>query len=137
MIRARTILAATLVFLSTILIVDTADARPRHHHRHHISVQSERPAGCPRLWCGCFLARYLGIAGDNLNLAMNWLRVGSPASHGCTNCVAVMSRRGGGHVGLVQGYDGNGNPIILSGNHNRRVATAVYPARRIIAYRQI
>ena len=27
-----------------------------------------------------------------------------------------------------------GNPILKSGNYNRRVATAVYPKSRIIAY---
>jgi hypothetical protein len=30
--------------------------------------------------------------------------------------------------------DANGNPIIVSGNHNRTVAESVYPASRIHAY---
>ena len=38
-----------------------------------------------------------------------------------------MSRgRRGGHVGVVSGIDASGNPIIISGNHGRRVAEAVY-----------
>jgi hypothetical protein len=45
-----------------------------------------------------------------------------------------MGRRGGGHVGVVSGIDPNGNPIIVSGNHNRTVAEAVYPRGRIRAY---
>ena len=45
-----------------------------------------------------------------------------------------MSRRGGGHVGVVSGLDGNGNPIIISGNHGHRVAESVYPRGRIYAY---
>jgi hypothetical protein len=52
-----------------------------------------------------------------------------------------MSRRGpaagggpGGHVGVVSGIDASGNPIIISGNHNKRVAEAVYPRSRIYAY---
>ncbi len=45
-----------------------------------------------------------------------------------------MGRRGGGHVGVVSGVDPNGNPIVVSGNHNRTVAELVYPAGRISAY---
>jgi hypothetical protein len=36
-----------------------------------------------------------------------------------------MARRGGRHVGIVSGVDPNGNPIILSGNHNHKVGEAV------------
>ncbi len=45
-----------------------------------------------------------------------------------------MRRRGGGHVGVVAGIDPNGNPIIISGNHNHTVAESVYPRHRIVAY---
>jgi len=40
----------------------------------------------------------------------------------------------GGHVGVVTGFDANGNPIVISGNHNNRVDEAVYPRSRVIAY---
>jgi hypothetical protein len=43
--------------------------------------------------------------------------------------IAVMGRRGGGHVGVVSGVDPNSNPIVVSGNHE-----SVYPAGRISAY---
>jgi hypothetical protein len=46
-----------------------------------------------------------------------------------------MSRgKRGGHVGIVSGIDGSGNPIIISGNNNRRVGETVYPRGRIYAY---
>ena len=49
--------------------------------------------------------------------------------------IAVMSRgKRGGHVGVVSGIDKRGNPIIISGNHNKKVAEAVYPRERIYAY---
>jgi uncharacterized protein (TIGR02594 family) len=48
--------------------------------------------------------------------------------------IAVMSRRGGGHVGIVSGIDASGNPIIISGNHGHRVREAVYPRSRIYAF---
>ena len=57
-------------------------------------------------------------------------RVGGPQ----VGAIAVLGRRGGGHVGVVSGVDPNGNPIIVSGNHNHTVAEAVYPASRIHAY---
>lgn len=48
--------------------------------------------------------------------------------------IAVIGRRGGGHVGVVSGIDSNGNPIVVSGNHNRTVAESVYPRSRVVAY---
>jgi hypothetical protein len=46
-----------------------------------------------------------------------------------------MTRRGGGgHVGVVSGIDRRGNPIVVSGNHGRRVAESVYPRSRVYAY---
>lgn len=34
-----------------------------------------RPAGCPHAYCGCGLARYLGLHDPRLNLAWNWARL--------------------------------------------------------------
>jgi hypothetical protein len=49
--------------------------------------------------------------------------------------IAVLTRRGGGHVGIVTGVDRNGNPILIAGNNGRRqVGISVYPKRRVIAY---
>ena len=62
---------------------------------------------------------------------------GRPAYHGCVNCVAVTKRRGGHHVGVVTGYDSNGDPIIISGNHGRRVGIGTYARNRVIAYRYV
>lgn len=97
-----------------------------------------RPAGCPHAWCGCWLAmQKFGRNVRHLWLARNWAKEGRPAAQGCINCVAVLSRgKRGGHVGEVVGWDGP-NPVIRSGNHNRRVGTATYPARRLIALRSV
>jgi len=59
---------------------------------------------------------------------------GSRVSGPQVGAIAVMRRGGGGHVGVVSGIDPNGNPIIVSGNHNRTVAESVYPRSRITAY---
>jgi len=101
----------------------------------HQRVSGGRPAGCPPLWCGCGLAlKLFGRHVRDLWPARAWLkfpRVGGPVP----GSVAVLSRgRRGGHVGIVRGVDANGNPIIFSGNHNRRWGVATYPRGRVIAY---
>jgi uncharacterized protein (TIGR02594 family) len=94
-----------------------------------------RQLGLPsRLWCADFMNM---LVGGNDRRAFSYLHRGRPAPHGCVNCVAVTGRRGGGHVGIVKGYDNRGNPIIISGNHNRRVGVGVYARAKVIAYRYI
>src|SRR4249919_1339126 len=68
------------------------------------------------------------------NLAKAYASYGTRVSGPQVGAIAVMGRRGGGHVGVVSGVDPNSNPIVVSGNHNRTVAESVYPAGRISAY---
>jgi uncharacterized protein (TIGR02594 family) len=94
------------------------------------------PTGRGSLWCGAFMDMVLkrtGHAGGG-NLARAYASYGSRVSGPQVGAIAVMRRGGGGHVGVVSGIDPNGNPIIVSGNHNRTVAEAVYPRSRITAY---
>ena len=94
-----------------------------------------RQLGLPaRLWCADFMNMLLG---GHDRRAFSYINRGAKAQYGCTNCVAVTTRKGGGHVGVVKGYDSRGNPIIISGNHNRRVGIGVYARNRVIAYRYI
>jgi uncharacterized protein (TIGR02594 family) len=94
------------------------------------------PTGRGSLWCGAFMDLVLkrtGHAGGG-NLASGYARYGTRVSGPQVGAIAVMGRRGGGHVGVVSGIDPNGNPIVVSGNHNHTVAESVYPASRISAY---
>ena len=94
------------------------------------------PTGRGSLWCGAFMDLILkrtGHAGGG-NLAKAYASYGTRVSGPQVGAIAVMGRRGGGHVGVVSGVDPNGNPIVVSGNHNRTVAESVYPAGRISAY---
>ncbi|MBN9050443.1 MAG: TIGR02594 family protein [Rhizobiales bacterium] len=94
------------------------------------------PTGRRSLWCGAFMdlvLRKTGHAGGG-NLAKGYARYGQRVSGPQVGAIAVMNRKGGGHVGVVSGIDANGNPIIISGNHNRTVAESVYPRQRITAY---
>ena len=76
-----------------------------------------------------------GHRASRSNMARSFASYGTRVSGPQVGAIAVMSRgRGGGHVGVVSGLDANGNPIIISGNHGRRVAESVYPRGRIYAY---
>jgi uncharacterized protein (TIGR02594 family) len=94
------------------------------------------PTGRRSLWCGAFMDKVLRETGHKGggNLAKGYLNYGRRVSGPQVGAIAVMGRRGGGHVGVVSGVDANGNPIIVSGNHNHTVAESVYPRSRIIAY---
>ena len=75
------------------------------------------------------------------NLASAYARYGTRVSGPQVGAIAVMGRKGGGHVGIVTGIDPNGNPVVISGNTwsratggRRTVAEGVYPKRRVYAY---
>lgn len=94
------------------------------------------PTGRSSLWCGAFMDMVLTRTGHKGggNLAKAYASYGRRVSGPQVGAIAVMGRKGGGHVGVVSGVDPNGNPIIISGNHNRTTAESVYPASRIQAY---
>ena len=94
------------------------------------------PTGWRRVWCGRFMAMIAPNAAArirNPNMAKDWANAG-PHYSGCTvGSVAVLGRRGGGHVGVVSACTAAG-PQIVSGNHGHRVGEGIYPAGRVIAY---
>ncbi len=95
------------------------------------------PTRRSRLWCGTFMNFVLertGHRGTGSDLARSFASLGQRVSGPQVGAIAVMARRGGGHVGVVSGVDGSGNPVIISGNHGHRVAESVYPRGRIYAY---
>ena len=96
------------------------------------------PTGRARLWCARFMNMVLqktGHRGTGSDMARSFASYGHRVSGPQVGAIAVMSRgRRGGHVGVVSGVDAKGNPIIVSGNHGRKVAEAVYPRGRVYAY---
>lgn len=95
------------------------------------------PTGKASLWCGNFMNLVLertGYRSSGSNLARSFASYGQRISGPQVGAIAVMARRGGGHVGVVSGVDAKGNVIVVSGNHGRRVAESTYPASRIYAY---
>lgn len=102
------------------------------------SYLGTNPTGMSALWCARFMNMVLeksGRRGTGSNMARSFASYGRRVSGPQVGAIAVMSRgRGGGHVGIVSGVDKSGNPIIISGNHNRKVGESVYPRGRIYAY---
>jgi uncharacterized protein (TIGR02594 family) len=95
------------------------------------------PTGRGGLWCARFMnmvLRHSGLHGTGSDMANSFAHYGQRVSGPQIGAIAVMGRRGGGHVGVVSGIDASGNPIVVSGNHGHRVAESVYPRSRIYAY---
>ncbi len=96
------------------------------------------PTDRTRLWCATFMNMVLakaGYSGTNSDAAKSFAQYGRRISEPRVGAIAVLTRgKKGGHVGVVSGVDANGNPIIISGNHNKRVGESVYPRSRVIAY---
>jgi uncharacterized protein (TIGR02594 family) len=95
------------------------------------------PTGRGRLWCARFMnmvLQHAGLHGTGSDMARSFASYGQHLSGPQIGAIAVMGRRGGGHVGVVSGIDASGNPIVVSGNHGHRVAESVYPRGRVYAY---
>lgn len=102
------------------------------------SYLGSNPTGRSSLWCARFLNMVLersGRSGTGSDMASSFASFGSRVSGPQVGAIAVMSRgKRGGHVGIVSGIDESGNPIIISGNHNGRVAESAYPRGRVYSY---
>lgn len=96
------------------------------------------PTRMSRLWCARFMNMVLertGHRGTGSDMARSFASYGTRVSGPRVGAIAVLARgRRGGHVGVVTGFDARGNPILISGNHNRVVAEAPYPRSSIFAY---
>jgi uncharacterized protein (TIGR02594 family) len=95
------------------------------------------PTGRGSLWCARFMNLVLqrsGYRGTGSDMANSFASYGQRVSGPQIGAIAVMGRRGGGHVGVVSGIDASGNPIVVSGNNGNRVREAPISRGRIYAY---
>jgi uncharacterized protein (TIGR02594 family) len=95
------------------------------------------PTGRGSLWCARFMNLVLarsGHHGTGSDMASSFASYGQRISGPQIGAIAVMGRRGGGHVGVVSGIDSAGNPIVVSGNNGNRVREAPISRGRIYAY---
>jgi uncharacterized protein (TIGR02594 family) len=102
--------------------------------RHYLGTN---PTSRGSLWCARFMNMVLektGHQGTGSDLAASFARYGTRVSGPQVGAIAVMGRRGGGHVGIITGMDAQGNPIMISGNNGNRVREAPVSRGRIYAY---
>ena len=95
------------------------------------------PTGRGSLWCARFTNMVLertGHRGTGSDMARSFANYGQRISGPQVGAIAVMGRRGGGHVGIITGVDAQGNPIMISGNNGNRVREAPVSRGRIYAY---
>lgn len=115
----RLLAALSLVLVLTV----TADARPK---------------GCPTLWCGCWAS--IEVFHKNIRKlwrAENWLQIGVPVKHPRPGDIAVFRRRGGHHVGIVEGVPRPGVIVLKSGNDGGEVRTRARSTKDLVGYRRI
>lgn len=136
----RIFLIACTVITGTIL--DARHARAWDLVSTARQFVGQNPTGRKRLWCGAFLDYVLQRTGHKpgSDLASDYAHYGRRVHGPVVGAIAVMSRRGGGHAGIVSGIDERGNPILISGNSGGRgpgrrvVSEHTYPRGRIYAY---
>jgi uncharacterized protein (TIGR02594 family) len=95
------------------------------------------PTGRGSLWCARFMnmvLQHTGHQGTGSDMAASFAHYGQRVSGPQVGAIAVMGRRGGGHVGIITGIDAQGNPIMISGNNGNRVREAPVWRGRIYAY---
>jgi uncharacterized protein (TIGR02594 family) len=95
------------------------------------------PTGRSSLWCARFMnmvLQHTGHRGTGSDMASSFAKYGQRVSGPQVGAIAVMGRRGGGHVGIITGVDAKGNPIMISGNSGHRVREAPVSRGRIYAY---
>src|SRR5471032_3539523 len=102
--------------------------------------RTARQLGLPaQLWCADFMNFVLhnaGGKGTHSRAARSFLDFGKKLDGPRVGAIAIMFRKGpnNGHVGVVRGTDGLGNPILVSGNHGPTVQQSVYPKAKVMAY---
>ena len=102
--------------------------------------RTARQIGLPaQLWCADFMnfvLRRAGGKGTQSRAARSFLEYGKKLDGPRVGAIAILTRKGpnNGHVGIVRGTDGKGNPILISGNHGPTVMQSMYPKERVLAY---
>lgn len=91
-------------------------------------------------WCGVALAAWMQAAGypipKQYYRALAWANYGVGAPGPRQGAIAVLTRNGGGHVGIVTGVTANGSHVrLLGGNQNDGVNEAWFLDDRVTAYR--
>ena len=102
--------------------------------------RSAAQLGLPaKLWCADFMNYVIkksGAKGTSSRAARSFLEYGKRLDSPRVGAIVIFTRKGPntGHVGIVRGTDGQGNPIVISGNAGPTVRQSTYPKERVLAY---
>ncbi len=102
--------------------------------------RTAKQLGLPtQLWCADFMNfvfRSAGGKGTQSRAARSFLKFGKKLDGPRVGAIVIFSRKGPetGHVGIVRGTDGEGNPIVVSGNSGPTVRQSTYPKHKVLAY---
>ena len=94
------------------------------------------PTGRKRLWCAYFMnlvEKKAGRAGTGSGMARSYASYGRRVSDPRPGDIAVMRRKGGGHVGYVLSVSGS-KVTLISGNYGKKVGIGSYPRSRVVAF---
>jgi uncharacterized protein (TIGR02594 family) len=114
---------------------------PRHHPKILEWWRAIRRGGIKRdevPWCAAYVGGCLeavGIISSRFESARSYMTWGVPIPQPVLGCVAVFSRKGGGHVGFVTGMVDDGRLLILGGNQNDQVSITPFDRGRLVGYR--
>lgn len=91
-------------------------------------------------WCGVAVGAWLTAAGlpipKHYYRALAWADYGNGLALPRQGAIAVLTRKGGGHVALVTGATPDYKHVrLLGGNQGDAVSEAWFPAARVTAYR--
>lgn len=81
-------------------------------------------------WCGIFLAKVFSDSNmkypKEFYRALEWKKFGALLHKPAYGCVAIKTRKGGGHVTFVVGKLSDGRLVCLGGNQSDSVCYAIY-----------
>lgn len=120
------------------LVASAAHAKPRRAGDPGAQEIGGRPTGCPHAYCGCGLARFLGLEDARLNLAAAWERLfprtqakpGAVALRRDRHHVLLLIKHLSGSIWLTRDYNSTKH---LSWIHARDVSNFVFvdPRRKV------
>ena len=89
-------------------------------------------------WCAGFVGAMLeesGIRSTRSGMAKSYLKWGIKLEKPVLGCLVIFTRKGGGHVGFVQGTDKQGNLYVLGGNQSDSVCVKLFKKTNVVGYR--
>ena len=89
-------------------------------------------------WCAAFVGGVLeesDIRSSRSGMAKSYMNWGTELKKPTIGCVVVFTRKGGGHVGFVEGVDKNGNLYVLGGNQSDTVSVKLFKTDNVVSYR--